>query len=300
MENITPVTPFLVGQLRENYASWQEAIEDAVSKMAIDRNLLTSPYVNLPSLKGDKGDKGDRGARGIDGQKGDTGGPGSNGLDGLPGPPGPGLVWKDEWVLAVSYEEGDLVKSGGSVYICTNPHTSTIQTRPGYGNQWGTAWAEFATAGIDGETFEWRGSWGLGVSYNKNDVVQNAGSSFICTNAHTSASTSEPGVGVNNALYWDVMAMGASSLVATGPNGAVQYNTGGNLAGVASFSYNDATGDLSVGSVTTDAPSGFSSADEIKFGDIATVSSITPSSTDVIPIEIDGSIVYIQVCSITP
>lgn len=300
MENITPVTPFLVGKLRENYASWQEAIEDAVSKMAIDRNLLTSPYVNLPSLKGEKGDKGDRGARGPEGPKGDQGPPGEKGLDGSPGPPGPGLVWKDEWALSTAYQEGDLVKSGGSVYICTNPHTSTTQTRPGYGNQWGTAWAEFATAGIDGETFDWRGSWGLGVTYNPNDVVQNAGSSFICTNQHIASSTNEPGVGVNNSLYWDVMAMGSSSLVATGPDGAVQYNTGGNLTGVDEFVYDDSTGELSVGSIKTDAPSGFSSAEKLKFGDVITVSSITPSATDVIPIEIDGVVVYVQVCTITP
>lgn len=60
--------------------------------------------------------------------------------------------------------------------------------------------------GADGLTVTWQGDWALSTAYALNDSVANNGSSYICIEAHTSSATDEPGVGVNTATYWGVLA----------------------------------------------------------------------------------------------
>lgn len=91
----------------------------------------------------------------------------------------------------------------------------------------------------------WQGAWALSTDYAVNDVVSNDGSAYICILAHTSASTDEPGVGVNTATYWAILAQGgadgADGLGFTGGS----YNAG---TGVVTFTSDDglgfSTGDL--------------------------------------------------------
>lgn len=52
----------------------------------------------------------------------------------------------------------------------------------------------------------WEGAWVVSTVYSLNDVVSNDGSSYICILAHTSSASDEPGVGVNTATYWEVLA----------------------------------------------------------------------------------------------
>jgi type IV pilus assembly protein PilY1 len=45
-------------------------------------------------------------------------------------------------------------------------------------------------------------AWAAGRSYPVNSLVTDGGKSYMCTTAHTSASTSEPGAGTNWTTYW--------------------------------------------------------------------------------------------------
>lgn len=91
----------------------------------------------------------------------------------------------------------------------------------------------------------WQGAWALSTDYAVNDVVSSGGSAYICILAHTSASTDEPGVGVNTATYWAILAAGG----ADGTDG-IGF-TGGSYdggTGVVTFTSDDglgfSTGDL--------------------------------------------------------
>jgi hypothetical protein len=92
------------------------------------------------------------------------------------------------------------------------------------------------------------GGWVVSTAYADSDVLSNNGTSYICILAHTSASTDEPGVGVNTATYWEVFsasgADGADGVDGAGFTGG-SYNAG---TGVVTFTSDDGlgfvTGDL--------------------------------------------------------
>lgn len=297
MDNTRIVTPFLAGKLpREKYPIAQEFAEDLAKIMAVDVAAIPFPLINLPSLKGDRGDTGRVGPRGLRGEKGDQG---PQGIQGERGMAGEGFTWREEWQLTTAYNGGDLVTRGGTVYIALSNHTSSSTTAPGTGSQWGTVWDVFATKGVDGESFVWRGSWASANTYSENDVVLNGGTSYICIATNVSSSVNEPGVGANSSTYWNVMAQGSSSVTPGGPNDAVQWNNGGVLAGESNFSYDSVNNSLSIGSIQTTAPLGHSQA-VFQIGDPIAVSSATPVGTTVIPIRLNGVTFYVQPVTIVP
>ena len=54
----------------------------------------------------------------------------------------------------------------------------------------------------------WEGAWITATAYGANDIVENGGDAYICTTAHTSGASSEPGVGGSWETYWDLLAEG--------------------------------------------------------------------------------------------
>lgn len=60
--------------------------------------------------------------------------------------------------------------------------------------------------GDPGAGLEWQGPWLTATAYAIADGVKNGGSSYICTVAHTSGASTEPGVGASWATVWDVIA----------------------------------------------------------------------------------------------
>lgn len=146
--------------------------------------------------RGLKGDKGDTGPQGVKGDAGATGAQGPAGPQGAVGPQGP-------------------AGSTGS----TGPQGDTGPAGP-TGNT-GPAGATGAT-GPAGASLNFRGAWATATPYALLDVVRNNGTSYRCVGAHTSASTDEPGVGVNSSTYWSILAKkgdtGATG--STGPAGA--------------------------------------------------------------------------------
>jgi hypothetical protein len=64
--------------------------------------------------------------------------------------------------------------------------------------------------GADGVTYEWKGAWATATEYELYDTVESNGSGYICTSAHTSGSSTEPGVGVDWTDRWDLFVEGVS------------------------------------------------------------------------------------------
>lgn len=55
------------------------------------------------------------------------------------------------------------------------------------------------------EAYKWKGAWATATAYALGDEVRAAnGSGYICTTAHTSGATTEPGVGADWATVWDL------------------------------------------------------------------------------------------------
>lgn len=70
-----------------------------------------------------------------------------------------------------------------------------------------TYWRLAAAPGDDGISMEWvDGGWQSGDPYERQQALKHNGSSYACIVDHTAGSTSEPGVGVSWATYWELVA----------------------------------------------------------------------------------------------
>ena len=107
-----------------------------------------------------------------------------------------GYEWKGDWQADFYYKVGDIVKWKGYVYICTVGHNSIIQLSQGPVSEIQN-WTLIAT------TYNWLNNWApsvlpdpevpgdLGVTqnYDLGDVVIYKGTTYICTEKHTAASS---------------------------------------------------------------------------------------------------------------
>ncbi len=115
-----------------------------------------------------------------------------------------GQRWRDEWATATAYQEGDLVKYGGLVYICIDGHTSAATAALGLEANSGD-WQVFT------EGFDWKGDWTVSTRYKVNDIVKYGGINYICNTYHTSAATSSLGLEANSGS-WTVFNQGVEYL----------------------------------------------------------------------------------------
>lgn len=118
----------------------------------------------------------------------------------VPGPAGPigaGVNWLGPW-SAGTYVQYDAVERNGSSYVANTitsampPHADwdvlAIKGDTGPAGAAGAAGATGATGpqGPSGLIGDWRGAWLTGTAYALLDAVQQGGSSYLCTTAHTS------------------------------------------------------------------------------------------------------------------
>lgn len=99
----------------------------------------------------------------------------------------------------------------------------TLRQRSNSGSTPGPA----GTDGMDGQGFTWRGVWTLSTAYAAYDVAKNDGDIYLCTAAHTSAASTEPGTGASWASYWALWIeapSGAGSGDVTGPASSTDGN----------------------------------------------------------------------------
>ena len=107
-----------------------------------------------------------------------------------------GQEWKGDWTTETFYKENDIVKYGGTVYICNDPHTSAATTVLGLeANQ--SDWDVFA------ESFDWKSNWAINTQYKLNDLVKYGGYTYVCNTPHTSAATLALGL-PDDISNWDI------------------------------------------------------------------------------------------------
>ena len=111
-----------------------------------------------------------------------------------------GQRWSGDWTTATRYEEGDLVKYGGTIYICINGHASAATATLGLESNSGD-WRQFV------EGTDWKNDWAASTRYKFNDIVRYGGINYICIIGHTSAATDALGLETNIG-NWQVFSQG--------------------------------------------------------------------------------------------
>jgi hypothetical protein len=91
-----------------------------------------------------------------------------------------GFDWKSNWAITTRYKKNDLVKYGGTTYVCNTGHTSAGTTTLGLENN--TAYWDTFNAG-----FDYKGAWVTATRYKANDLVKFGAGLWICTTQHTAA-----------------------------------------------------------------------------------------------------------------
>jgi len=115
-----------------------------------------------------------------------------------------GQRWRDTWTVSTVYEEGDLVKYGGTIYICVDGHTSAATATLGLEANI-AAWNQFV------EGTDWKNIWTVSTRYKLNDIVRYGGINYICITGHTSAATAASGL-ENDSANWQVYTQGQEYL----------------------------------------------------------------------------------------
>jgi hypothetical protein len=98
-------------------------------------------------------------------------------------------TWKNVWNTSVAYNKDDVVRYGGSTWICVRQHTSSaFQTDQEFlANPSDTAPTPTWIKMTDG--YAWRGDWTQSTLYNPGDLVLYGGVIYLTVTSHTSAST---------------------------------------------------------------------------------------------------------------
>jgi hypothetical protein len=115
-----------------------------------------------------------------------------------------GQRWRDDWSTGTAYEEGDLVKYGGTIYICVDGHTSAATVALGLEAN-SEDWNQFV------EGTDWKGVWTVSTRYKLNDIVRYGGINYVCITGHTSAATEALGL-EDGSVNWQVFTQGQDYL----------------------------------------------------------------------------------------
>ena len=111
-----------------------------------------------------------------------------------------GQRWRDEWSTGIIYQEGDLVKYGGSIYLCIDGHTSALTSALGLESN-SNDWQVFV------EGFDWKDNWTISTRYKVNDIVRYGGIIYICITHHTSSATNTFGLEIDQSK-WQIFSTG--------------------------------------------------------------------------------------------
>ena len=131
-------------------------------------------------------------------------------------------TWRNTWGNGTAYNRDDVIRYGGSTWICQRQHTAStfaadqaflvgVDPRP--------AWLKMT----DG--YAWRGIWTASTLYNPGDLSLYGGIIYLCVTSHTSV-----GIFDDNAANWAVYLSAANWRTAWqpdtlyGPGDVVKYN----------------------------------------------------------------------------
>jgi len=111
-----------------------------------------------------------------------------------------GFDYKTNWFTGTRYKVNDIVKYNGTVYICTQEHTSAATEAEGLE-------LDQANWDIFSEGFYWTGEWDVDTRYRVNDIVRFGGTLYVANTGHTSAATEAEGLEADQAK-WDYLHKG--------------------------------------------------------------------------------------------
>jgi len=117
-----------------------------------------------------------------------------------------GVSWLGDWETDTYYKVGDLVKFGGTTYLCVEGHTSSA---PDPENPTSATLDSYFSADADKWTIQitsknWAEDWAPSTYYKLNDVVRYGGIAYRCNSSHLSAGSFESGL-ENSQSFWDVV-----------------------------------------------------------------------------------------------
>ena len=114
-----------------------------------------------------------------------------------------GYNFRNEWTTSTEYFIGDIVKIGGSIYICIERHESAA-TAAEFENDLNVEnyWAVFNVGN------NWAEDWTTGTQYQVGDVISYSGLVYKCNDAHTSSSLNNPGL-LEDLSKWDIILKGS-------------------------------------------------------------------------------------------
>ena len=111
-----------------------------------------------------------------------------------------GLDYKENWSTSTRYKVNDIVKYNGTIYICTNHHTSAATIGAGLEAN-NSDWDIFS------EGFYWTNVWTTTTRYRKNDIVRYGGQLYVCNTGHISGATAALGLEADQSK-WDYLHKG--------------------------------------------------------------------------------------------
>ena len=109
-------------------------------------------------------------------------------------------TWRNAWSTTTVYNRDDVIRYGGSTWICQRQHTaSTFAADQAYlanagDSQPTPAWLKMT----DG--YAWRSGWTQPTLYNPGDIALYGGVIYLCVTSHTSQSTFDANI-ANWAVY---------------------------------------------------------------------------------------------------
>ena len=105
-----------------------------------------------------------------------------------------GFYWREDWEINTRYKKNDVVRYGGSIYVCNVGHNSAATVAIGLEADLVTDGAGTLLAGSKWDYLhrgiEFLGNWNsTTVRYKRNDVVKYGGGIWICVTPHNPQST---------------------------------------------------------------------------------------------------------------
>jgi hypothetical protein len=93
-----------------------------------------------------------------------------------------GFQWLSDWDNGTYYKEGDVVKHGGTTYLCVTGHYSESSAVLGFDQDLDLGFWEEYSAG-----FDWKNQWVSSTYYKLNDIVRYGAKAYICIEGHVGA-----------------------------------------------------------------------------------------------------------------
>ena len=114
-----------------------------------------------------------------------------------------GFDWKNDWLVATHYKVNDIVKYGGTLYLCTVAHTSSGSFNSDEDGLEADAakWDTFA------QGQDWKTDWAPNTRYKKHDEVKYGGQLYIANQGHISGADAAEGLEVDQ-TKWDYLHKG--------------------------------------------------------------------------------------------